>query len=55
MEDRRDAFTAACEMALAVEDCGRNESQSEYSTATVGSVKVGPTSPILSGKGRVYY
>lgn len=51
MEDRRDAFTAACEMALAVEECGRNESQSEYSTATVGSVKVEPNqSNIIPGK-----
>lgn len=51
MEDRRDAFAAACEMALAVEECGRNESQSEYSTATVGSVKVEPNqSNIIPGK-----
>lgn len=51
MEDRRDAFTAACEMALAVENFGKTASQSEYSTATVGSVRVEPNqSNIIPGR-----
>lgn len=38
MIDRRDAYTAACEMALELETLARNCS-SEYNTATIGSVQ----------------
>ncbi len=51
MEERKDAFTAACEMALAVESIGRLESQSEFTTTTVGSVQVEPNqSNIIPGR-----
>lgn len=41
MDDRRDAFAAACEISLALEQLAR-ESLSEYTTGTVGKVEVIP-------------
>lgn len=41
MEERRDAYMAACEMALALEKLAR-ECESEFNTATVGIVNVIP-------------
>lgn len=41
MSDRRDAYAAACEMALALEKLAR-ECPSEYNTATVGNVRLVP-------------
>lgn len=51
MEERKDAFTAASEMALAVEQIGKTESKSEYTTTTVGNVKVEPNqSNVIPGR-----
>lgn len=51
MEERRDAFAAACEMSLEIERLGKTESTSDFTTATVGSVKVEPNqSNIIPGK-----
>lgn len=41
MEDRKDAFAAACEMGMELEKLAK-ECISEYNTATIGSVKVIP-------------
>lgn len=51
MEERTDAFTAAAEMALEIEAVGRRESTSEFTTTTVGSVRIEPNqSNIIPGK-----
>ncbi|SMC71619.1 M20 family metallo-hydrolase [Papillibacter cinnamivorans] len=44
MEARRDAYMAACELALILEKLARENTESEYTTATVGRVKVSPGS-----------
>lgn len=50
MFDRRDSFTAACEIALEIERLARN-STSEYTTATVGKIDVTPNaSNVIPGK-----
>lgn len=50
MSARRDAYMAACEMALAAERLGR-ESTSEYTTVTVGKVQVIPNAVnVIPGK-----
>lgn len=50
MQDRRDAFMATAEIALALEDLGRNSS-SEYTTATIGKVEVIPNAEnVIPGK-----
>ena len=50
MSERRDAYMAACEMALAAEKLGR-ESTSEYTTVTVGKVQVIPNAVnVIPGK-----
>lgn len=51
MEERKDAFAAVCEMALEIERIGQTESTSDFTTATVGSVKVEPNqSNIIPGR-----
>lgn len=42
MEDRRDAYCAACEIALQLEKLAKENDKSEYTTATVGRVNVIP-------------
>lgn len=50
MTDRRDAYAAACEMALALEKLAR-ECPSEYNTATVGCVRLVPNAVnVIPGK-----
>ena len=50
MDERRDAYAAACEMALALERIAK-ECQSVFNTATVGSVKVVPDAVnVIPGK-----
>lgn len=50
MQDRHDAFMAACEMALVAEKLGQ-ESSSEYTTVTVGKVNVVPNAVnVIPGK-----
>ena len=50
MLDRRDAFMATAEIALALEDLGRN-SPSEYTTVTIGKVEVIPNAEnVIPGK-----
>lgn len=50
MSDRRDAYAAACEMALALEKLAR-ECPSEYNTATVGRVHLVPNAiNVIPGK-----
>ena len=50
MTDRRDAYAAACEMALALEKLAK-ECPSEYNTATVGSVCLIPNAiNVIPGK-----
>lgn len=50
MQDRRDAYAAACEMALTLEKMAR-ECKSEYNTATIGSVRVVPDATnVIPGK-----
>ncbi|MFA6849562.1 MAG: M20 family metallo-hydrolase [Selenomonadaceae bacterium] len=50
MEERRDAFMASSEIALALEKLGR-ESKSEYTTATIGKVEVIPNAVnVIPGK-----
>ena len=53
MEDRRDAFMAAAEMALALEDCALHGT-SAYTTGTVGLVEVSPNAEnVVPGKVRM--
>lgn len=50
MEERRDAYMAACELALVLENLGRH-SDSEYTTVTVGKVEVIPNAVnVIPGK-----
>lgn len=50
MDDRRDAYAASCEMALALEKIAK-ECGSEYNTATIGCVKVIPDAAnVIPGK-----
>lgn len=50
MEERRDAFMAACEISLAAEKLGQ-ESTSEYTTVTVGKIQVVPNAVnVIPGK-----
>ena len=50
MKDRRDAFMATAEIALALEQLGRT-SQSEYTTVTIGRVQVIPNAVnVIPGK-----
>lgn len=50
MEDRQDAFAASCEIGLALERLAK-ESESEYTTATIGTVNVLPNaSNVIPGK-----
>lgn len=50
MYDRRDAYAASCEMALALEKIAK-ECKSEYNTATIGCVKVIPDATnVIPGK-----
>lgn len=50
MFDRRDAYAAACEMALALEKIAK-ECRSEYNTATIGCVRVVPDAiNVIPGK-----
>lgn len=50
MTDRRDAFAAACEMGLALEELAR-KCPSEYNTATIGHVEVLPNAMnVIPGK-----
>lgn len=51
MADRMDAFTAASEISLLLEELGRTAHESEYTTATVGHVEVIPNaSNAIPGK-----
>lgn len=53
MKDRRDAFMAAAEMALALEDCALHGT-SAYTTGTVGLVEVSPNAEnVVPGKVRM--
>ena len=50
MDDRRDAYAASCEMALALEKIAK-DCRSEYNTATIGCVKVIPDATnVIPGK-----
>lgn len=50
MQERRDAFMAACEISLVAEKLGR-ESNSEYTTVTVGKVQIVPNAVnVIPGK-----
>lgn len=50
MEERKDAYAASCEMALALEQIAR-ECPSEFNTATIGCVKVVPDAVnVIPGK-----
>lgn len=50
MDDRRDAYAASCEMALALEKIAK-DCRSEYNTATIGCVKVIPEATnVIPGK-----
>lgn len=50
MEERRDAYAASCEIGLALEKLAR-ESDSEYTTATIGRVEVCPNAVnVIPGK-----
>ncbi len=50
MQERHDAFMAACELSLAAEKLGR-ESSSEYTTVTVGKIDVIPNAVnVIPGK-----
>lgn len=50
MYDRRDAYAASCEMALALEKIAK-DCKSEYNTATIGCIKVVPDAAnVIPGK-----
>ncbi|MGN1480360.1 M20 family metallo-hydrolase [Porcipelethomonas sp.] len=44
MEDRHDAYMAACEISLILEKLARENTASEYTTATIGKIKTVPGS-----------
>lgn len=51
MDERRDAYAAACEMSLALERIVRQNTASEYCTGTVGLVQLTPNAPnIIPGE-----